>query len=83
MTVYWYAMGYNSETDQFWGTVDTVVNTKIHVAFQISNTQEIVDYIKTGVMKHIDDVDGLCNFLKRQEAIGKDDKLVMCQLTLK
>jgi len=50
--------------------------------FTIDNTQEMLDYIKTGVMKHIDDVDGLEKFLKKQGFLKKEDNLLLSEHTL-
>ena len=70
--IWWLNISYDERTDEFFAYVDDGNRHGVTV-YQIDNTQEIVDYIKTGRMKHIDDVEGLTKFLIEQEFIEKDD----------
>ncbi len=80
--IFTYRIAYIDATDDFYGVVDGDVDGVAVLAFEINDTQEMCDLIKTGVMKHIDDVKGLEGFLKRQNAIAEDDSLVMSPRTL-
>lgn len=70
--VWWLNISYDETKDEFFAYVDdgTRLGTTV---FQIDDTDEIVGYIQTGVMKHIDDIDGLTKFLIRQEFIQDGD----------
>lgn len=70
--IWWLNISYDETKDEFFAYVDDGTRAG-KVVFQIDDTDEIVDYIKTGVMKHIDDVDGLTKFLVKQEFIGPGD----------
>lgn len=76
---YFYTISYDEKKDDFYGVVDIVKNGKYITMFTIDSTAEICDYIKTGVMKHIDDVVGLKSFLEAQEILGKDDSLTLIE----
>lgn len=79
---YFYTISYDDKNDDFYGVVDIVQNGKYITMFTIDDTGEMRDLIKTGVMKHIDDVIGLKSFLEAQEIIGKDDSLTLIETTL-
>lgn len=70
--VWWLNISYDENKDEFFAYVDDGTRQG-QTVFQIDDTDEMCDYIRTGVMKHIDDVEGLTNFLKRQEFIGEND----------
>ncbi len=79
---FFYTISYDDKYDDFWAVVDTIQNGKYLTMFTIDSTDEMRDYIKTGVMKHIDDVIGLKSFLEAQEILGKDDSLTLIETTL-
>lgn len=70
--IWWLNISYDENKDEFFAYVDDGVRTGVTV-FQIDDTDEIIGYIQTGVMKHIDDVEGLTKFLIKQEFIAKED----------
>lgn len=70
--VWWLNISYDEKHDEFFGYVDDGTRAG-QTVFQIDDTAEMCSYIRTGVMKHIDDVEGLTEFLKRQEFIGEND----------
>lgn len=72
MITYLYGYWYDKKRDDFFAYVLEDGNLS-NCVYQIDNIQEISDYIKTGVMKHIDDLIGLSIFLKRQKIINDDD----------
>ena len=73
---YYYNMSYDEKEDDFFAYIDDGTR-KGETIFQIDNTQEIVDYIRTGRMKHIDDVEGLEAFIKEQGFMGPEDTLYL------
>jgi hypothetical protein len=79
---FFYTISYDENSNDFYGIVDIVTNGKWITMFTIDSTNEMRDYIKTGVMKHIDDVAGLKSFLEAQEILGKDDSLTLIETTL-
>lgn len=79
---YYYTISYDERLDDFYGVVDIVTNGKYLTMYTIDTTAEMCDLIKTGVMKHIDDVNGLKAFLEAQEILGKDDSLTLIETTL-
>lgn len=70
--IWWLNISYDENKDEFFAYVDDGTRQGVTI-YQIDDTQEMVDYIQTGVMKHIDDVEGLTKFLIKQEFIEKDD----------
>jgi hypothetical protein len=72
MKVWNYSVSYDKDKDQFFAMVDDGAKP-IRCPFTIDDTAEICDLIRTGVMKHVDDTEGLEEFLKRQEIIGPED----------
>lgn len=79
---FFYTISYDEKKDDFYGVVDIVTNGKYVTMYTIDTTAEICDYIKTGIMKHIDDVGGLKAFLEAQDILGKDDSLTLIETTL-
>lgn len=79
---FFYTISYDEKNDDFYGVVDIINGNKYLVMFTIDNTAEMSDYIRTGVMKHIDDVVGLKSFLEAQDILGKDDSLTLIETTL-
>lgn len=73
---YYYNMGYEVQTDIFFAYVDDG-KTISHAIFQIDDTEEMCQYIKSGKMNHIDDTDGLENFLKERSIIGEEDIILL------
>lgn len=86
MIFWWkYTINYDEERDDFHGLVESFSTNKSDpsvVAFEISDTTEMCDLIKTGVMSDIDDVKGLEVFLKKQDLIGKEDRVVIFRAAL-
>lgn len=79
---YFYTISYDKRKDDFYGIVDIIVNHQYRSMYTIDTTAEMCDLIKTGVMKHIDDVIGLKSFLEAQEILGKEDSLTLIETTL-
>lgn len=79
---YYYTISYDEKQDDFYGVVDISFNGKHLIMYTIDTTAEMCDLIKTGVMKHIDDVAGLKSFLEAQEILAKDDSLTLIETTL-
>ena len=70
--IWWFHFSYDEVKDEYFAYVDDGTRQGVTI-YQIDDTDEIVEYIKSGVMKHIDDVDGLTKFLIRQEFIEEND----------
>lgn len=71
--VWWLHVSYDEKSDEFFAYVaDEDHKSSI---FQIDDTDEMCSYIETGVMKHIDDVDGLTVFLRKQQYIQEGDMI--------
>lgn len=79
---YFYTISYDEKQDDFYGVIDIMIQGKNVELFSIDTTAEMCDYIATGVMKHIDDVDGLENFLKQQQYLSPEDNIIMVEATL-
>jgi len=79
---FFYTISYDERKDDFYGVVDVIQNGKYITMFTIDSTPEMCDYIKTGVMKHIDDVVGLKSFLEAQEILSKEDSLTLIETCL-
>jgi hypothetical protein len=73
-----YHLSYDNEKDDFWAYIDDGTKHGPCV-FQIDNTPEICDYIRTGQMKHIDDVEGLEAMLKEQGILQSEDSLLLSE----
>lgn len=78
---YYYYVSYDENKDQFFAMVDDGKTNSIPI-FCINDTEEMVDYIKTGVMTHIDDVDGLFNHMSRMDIVNADDDLTVVEKAL-
>ena len=79
---YWYYISYDEVRDDFTGLVDLGPNTQGEPLYTIDTTREMCEYIKTGVMKHIDDVDGLAKFLKEQGFLQPEDTILLSEKPL-
>jgi hypothetical protein len=79
---FFYTISYDEKKDDFYGVVDLTANNKYVTMFTIDSTDEMCDLIRTGVMKHIDDVVGLKSFLESQDILGKDDSLTLIETCL-
>lgn len=77
MTFYYY-VSYDKKNDDFCGFVDSGSTNETPI-FTIDSTEEMIDYIKTGVMNHIDDVDGLEKFLLLQGFLNDGDTLLLSE----
>lgn len=78
---YHYYFSYDEIKDEFFAFIDDGTK-KGNIIFSIETTKEVCDYIKTGVMNHIDDTEGLEAFLKRQEIIQANDVLLLSEKPL-
>lgn len=74
--IYQYAISY--ENDDFWAIVYSD-EPKTHTVFYITNTEDMCEYIKTGIMNHIDDVDGLMKFLITKGIMTEADELLISE----
>lgn len=79
---YFYTISYDEVKDDFYGVVDTIQGGKYVTAFVIDDTKEMCDFIRTGVMTHIDDVKGLKSFLEAQNILSKEDSITLIETTL-
>lgn len=70
--IFWLSVSYDETKDEFFAYVDDGTRGGVTI-YQIENTDEMIDYIQTGKMKHIDDVEGLTKFLIEQEFLEKGD----------
>jgi len=73
--IYYYNVSYHHNTDTFYAFVDNAKNSD--VVFTIDNTHEVCKYIESGVMNHIDDVDGLEMFLIKNNIIKMNDTILI------
>ncbi len=73
--IYYYHWSYDEKQDQFFAFVDDGTRAG-QIVFQIDDTPEVCQYIKSGKMSHIDDVEGLEEFLKEQAIIKGEDTLI-------
>ena len=69
-----YYFMYDSSVKSFWGDVRTP--TGMHI-YSIDSADEMIDMMESGDMQHIDDVEGLTEFLKHDKLIGRDDEVVL------
>lgn len=76
---YYLHIGYYSHTDDFFALVDDGAKYATPI-FTIDTIEEICEYIKTGRMKHIDDVKGLESFMMEMEFITNMDTLEIGEL---
>lgn len=77
--VYVLYISYDEKRDDFFGMVNIKSEEPI---FTIDSTKEMIQYISTGIMKHVDDVEGLEKFLKKQGSMQEHDTLLMSEATL-
>ena len=73
--IYYYHWSYDEGKDEFFAFVDDGSRSG-DVIFQIDDTPEVCQYIKSGKMNHIDDVEGLEEFLKEQSLLQEEDSLL-------
>lgn len=73
---YYYNMGYDHKDDSFFAYVDDGAKST-HVVFQIDDCKEMCQYISSGKMNHIDDIEGLETFLKEQQILQPEDSLLL------
>lgn len=71
-------MAYDERSDEFFAYIDDGTKASQPI-FQIDDTREMVDYIKDGTMSHIDDTDGLEDFLKQKAVMQDEDSLLLCE----
>ncbi len=80
MTFY-YHVSYDENKDEFFAMVDDGYKTTGPI-FTIDDTDEMVSLIETKVMEHIDDVDGLKDFLLRQGIVHEEDIILLVEKAL-
>lgn len=73
--IWWLNLSYDHAKDEFFAYVDDGAPRAPNVIYQIDDTQEMIEYIQTGRMKHIDDVESLTKFLIEQGFIEKGDAI--------
>ncbi len=78
---YFYYYSYDPKDDSFYAFVDDGIKSSTPV-ISIDDTDEMVYYISSGTMLHIDDVDGLENHLKSQGYIQDEDTLLISEQEL-
>lgn len=76
MKKYYYHISYDSKEDEFWGMIDDNIKSN-DALFTIDTTADMCEFIMTGVMDHIDDVDGLAEFLREKGFMNPDDELYL------
>lgn len=76
--IYFYHISYDEYQDQFFAFVDDG-SRHGKTIFSIDSTEELCDYIETGKMCHLDDTEGLENFLKEQALLQDDDTLMISE----
>jgi len=76
---FYYHFGYDEKDDTFWALIDDG-SKHAQSIFSIDSIEEICEYIQTGRMKHIDDLDGLAEFVKEQGFLRPEDDLIMGEL---
>lgn len=77
MTFY-YHWSYDDRSDEFYAYVDDGTKRSA-MLYQIDDTKEVCDYIATGKMSHIDDVEGLAKFLVEQNFMVPGDILELVE----
>jgi hypothetical protein len=75
---YVYHFSYDEEGDEFYAFIDDGTQ-KGKCIMKIQDTDEICYYIKSGVMNHIDDVDGLEKHLKTTGVFQEGDTLLVSE----
>ncbi len=74
--IYSYHWSYDSKDDSFYAFVDDGTRAGT-VIFQIDNTEAVCKLISDGDMSHIDDTDGLEDYLKERALIQEEDSLLI------
>lgn len=78
---FYYYLSYDEKNDTFFALVDTGAKNEIPI-FTINDTEEMVEFIKDGIMKHIDDVVGLEKYLIHYQYLKPGDNLILCETML-
>lgn len=78
---FYYHFGYEENGDNFWGLIDDG-SKYAEPIFTIDSTEEVCEYIETGRMKHIDDIEGLQQFVTEMGFLKSDDILTMGALII-
>lgn len=78
---FYYHYGYEEKTDNFWALIDDG-SKNAEAIFSIDSTDEVCEYIETGRMKHIDDIEGLQQFVTEMGFLRPDDVLTMGELMI-
>lgn len=81
MRLWNYSISYDEMRDEFFAIVDDG-DKPADIVFTIDSTEEMIDYIEKGIMKHVDDCDGLELYLKAQNIIGKEDAIFVEEYAL-
>lgn len=77
---YKYYISYDEVNDEFFALVDVDRNNKsTRPIFTIDSTDDMVSFIKRGIMDHIDDIDGLAGYLEGLGLLKSDDCLLLCE----
>ncbi len=79
---YYLTLSYDETTDEFFSFVDLNQPDDPEWIFSIDSTEEMLDLIRTGVMDHVDDADGLLRHLQRQELLTLDDDILINEKAL-
>lgn len=81
MKKYKYMISYDEDKDEFYAWI---VNTEDEDddLFLIESTEEMCSLIKNNIMNHIDDVDGLAQYLKDQMIMKSEDELLISEVVL-
>jgi len=79
---YLYTISYDEKKDDFYGIVDCQTEGGYFSLFTIDDTKEMIELIKTNVMKHIDDIEGLRTFLIAQEFLNEEDTIKLFPKTM-
>lgn len=76
--LYYYSLGYDDKYDEFFAYVDSGTKNSATI-FTIDNTDDMCEYLSNGTMTHIDDTEGLEEFLKQEGRLQPDDSLLLCE----
>jgi hypothetical protein len=79
---YYLTLSYDEKQDEFFSFVDQNDPNDETFVFSIDSTEEMLDLINTGVMDHVDDVDGLLKHLQNQAILGADDVILVNEQAL-
>lgn len=79
---YYLTLSYDEYNDDFFAFVDRNEPGDVTNIFTIDSTQEMLELIETGVMNHVDDVDGLLKHLQQQETLKADDIILVNEKAL-